>query len=74
MAEKVIFDGAAKTITVKSAITEINVQRDLYMAWMDWVGNEDGHMWLPAFRAGGREPTNESETQFTPAYFFLLNG
>lgn len=74
MAEKVIFDGLSKTITVKPGVTEIDVQKDLYMAWMDWVRLENNAQWVRAFRASGREPTNESATQFTPSYYFLLNG
>ena len=74
MADKVIFDGAAKTITIKAAVTEIDVQIDLFTAWKKWVALETGHQWLPAFRADGRAPTNVAETQFTPSYVFILNG
>ena len=74
MAEKVIFDGAAKTVTVKAGVNEIDVMRDLYMASVDWIRLEDGHMWLPPFKAGGREPTNVARTQFTPSYIFIING
>ena len=80
MADKVIFDGLAKTITIKSLdnsgdpVTEIDVLIDLYMAWTDWVLYEEGHKWLPAFKPSGREPTNAAETQFTPSYIFIING
>jgi hypothetical protein len=74
MAEKVIFDGAARTVTVKDGVYEINVMEDLYMASVDWLREEADAQWLPPFESGGREPTNASRTQFTPSYIFILNG
>jgi hypothetical protein len=74
MAEKVIFNGAAKTITIKAGFYDFDVMRDFYMASVDWIALEEGNQWLPPFRSGGRIPTNASETQFTASYVFIING
>ena len=71
---KVTFDGENKIIKVNDGIFEIDVQIDLYSAWKDWVINDEGAQWDPAFRTTGGDPTNIAGTQFSPRYYFLING
>lgn len=72
MANKVIFSGDTKLIIIKSGVTTIDVGIDLYSDWKEWVLESNNSKWASAFRTTGGDPT--SETQFSPAYYFLLNG
>ncbi len=68
----VTFDGPNKHIVVLPGVTELNVMTDVYSEWKRWVVLEDNANWLPAFNAFGGDPTVAG--QFSPRYFFLLNG
>ena len=69
MANKVIFSGESKHIIVKSGVTEIDVQVDLYSDWKEWVVESDNSKYLQAFRTFGGDPTITG--QFAPRYFFF---
>ena len=70
MAEKVIFSGNTHEIWIKTGVTDIDVQLDMYSPWKEWV--MDNPEWTAAFRTFGGDPTTTS--QFAPRYFFLING
>ena len=77
MATKVSFDGETRTINILAGVTYIDVNEDLYSPWKLWVREEDSgfnRRWAPAFRQGGGEPTDASGENYSPSYFYLLNG
>ena len=67
---KVSFNGTDRLINVLSGVVEINVERDLYSEWKNWLLS-DNAQYAPAFRTFGGDPT--SGTQNAPKYFFLTN-
>lgn len=71
---KVSFDGSTKLITILPGISEIDVGIDLYSEWKRWVMDGEGAQWEAAFRTTGGDPTNLAGTQFSPRYYFLING
>lgn len=72
---KVTFDGENRRIDVLPGVVQIDVARDLYSAWKEWLIEDPINMrWLQAFRSAGGDPTNLDATQFSPRYFFLMNG
>ena len=70
----VTFDGENKIIRVNDGVVQINVELDLYSEWKRWMMEDDNAKWLQAFRSAGGDPTNLEATQFSPRYFFLMNG
>jgi len=72
--DKVSFDGANKIISVLTGVTNIDVGPDIYSAWKNWIVVDDNLKFLPALRTVGGDPTNPNETQFSPRYYFLMNG
>ncbi len=68
---KISIDPENKLFIIRSGITSIDVQVDLYSVWKRWVKLYDNAKWLAAFRTFGGDPTSES--QFAPRYFFLIN-
>jgi len=71
---KVTFDGPNKLIYIVDEITEIDVKRDIYSAWKEWV-LVDGHInskFQPAIRGTGGDPLGGGT--FLDGYFFLING
>ena len=73
---KCVFDGPNKLILITPGTTEIDVRRDLYSAWKEWVAtNPDGLIdskYLYAMRAVGGDPL--PGTRFLGSTFFLENG
>lgn len=69
---KVTFDGPNKIIIVNDDVTSIDVQRDIYSAWKEWVQYEENSKYLQAITAVGGEPTIEN--QKLDVTFFLING
>ena len=69
---KVSFSGNDKLITINTGIRIIDVKRDLYYEWKNWIIQGDNSAFLPAFRVVGGE---ELQTNYflTPT-FFLTNG
>lgn len=76
---KVVFDGPNKLIKISEGVTQLDVQRDIYSAWKEWVailGAGDLHPlnanWPQAMRSVGGDPI--SGVQSLGATFFLMNG
>ena len=69
---KVTFDGTNKKIIVNDAITELDVQVDLYSDWKKWLKENDNSKFLPAMRTVGGDPTTGVKS--VAPYFFLTNG
>ena len=69
---KVTFDGVNKKIIVNDAITELDIQIDLYSDWKEWLKTEDNSKFLIAMRTVGGDPT--TGTKKVSPYFFLMNG
>lgn len=67
---KVTFDGDNKLIIINAGVTDLNVEKEIYIPWKEWV--LDGHsMYLAAFRTFGGDPTTTDQN--APSYFFLIN-
>ncbi len=69
---KVTFNGTDKKIIVNDAITELDVQVDLYSDWKEWSQENDNSKYLPAIRTVGGDPTTGVKS--VAPYFFLTNG
>ena len=71
---KVTFDGPNKLIYIVDEITEIDVKRDIYSAWKEWVlvGGHINSKFQPAIRGTGGDPLGGGT--FLDGYFFLING
>lgn len=74
--QKVVFDGATKTIFVSEGVTELDVRTDIYSAWKEWnvAGQEfpDPRVWEKAFTVvGGDDITDDVKLGTT---YFLENG
>ena len=68
----VTFNGTSKLIIVDNAITELDVQIDLYSDWKEWLKTDDNSKFLPAMRTVGGDPT--TGIKYVAPYFFLTNG
>lgn len=67
--ERVSFNGFTKQIRVLSNVTEVDIRRDVYSAWVRWVEREP---WCAlAMRYSGADPIPNGETGAT---FFLQDG
>ena len=69
---KVTFNGTDKKIIVNDAITELDVQIDLYSDWKEWLKLDDNSKYKPAMRTVGGDPTIGAK--LVAPYFFLTNG
>lgn len=69
----VTFDGYNKIIFVNPGVTELDIQKDVYSSWKEWVSviQENGR-WLPGVRTVGGDPTVAGE--FAGDIYFLING
>lgn len=67
------FSGQTKQMWIEPSVTEIDVKSDLYSGWKNWVNSSSDNMkWEQAFRSVGGDVT--AAGQFSPQYFFLMNG
>jgi len=66
----VSFDGAAKRMVV-TGVSNVDVQRDLYSAWKQWLILADNAKYEQALRPVGGDAIGNG--QRSPAYFFLMN-
>lgn len=75
-AQKVTFDGLNKLIYINEGETEIDVKRDLYSNWKEWVLSNQGFpypsSWPPAFTAVGGDAI--TPTVSLGSTYFLENG
>ena len=69
---KVTFNGTDKKIIVNDAITELDVQVDLYSDYKEWLKESDNSKYLLAMRTVGGDPTTGAKS--VAPYFFLTNG
>lgn len=71
-AEKVIFDGETKTISVLPGVTTLDIRTDLYSAWVWWTSLRDNSKFLYAIRYAGLDPIGIGT--YTGDIYFLKNG
>ena len=69
---KVTFDGVNRLILINPGETQIDVQRDIYSAWKEWVQLESNTKFLQALATVGGEPTVAG--QRLDVTYFLING
>lgn len=71
---KVTFDGEKRLIIINPGVTEINVQRDIYSAWKEWLLQQaySNKQYEEVMGVVGGDPTIGE--QFLDTTFFLLNG
>ena len=70
---KVTFDGANRIIRVNEGVTELDIKKDLYSDWKEWVQSlSDNAVWPPAIRTVGGDPTVAGQT--AGDIYFLING
>jgi hypothetical protein len=70
--DKVDFDGINKIIYVHPEVTDLDVRRDIYTSWVDWIALRDNTKFLPAMRVTGLDPIGGGV--FTGDVYFLING
>lgn len=68
---KVTFDGDNRLIIINEGVAEIDVRRDIYSAWKEWVQIYDNSKYLAAIRTTGGDPIGGG--QFTGDVYFLIN-
>ena len=55
---KVTFDGENRIIRVNEGVTELDIKKDIYSDWKEWVSSmPDNTYWPPAIRTIGGDPT-----------------
>jgi len=69
--DKVSFNGTTKIIQVNSGVTALDVQTELYSAWIRWFERIENTQYLPAMRFTGLDPIPGGQTGGT---FFTING
>jgi len=69
--DKVSFNGVTKRIQVNSDVTALDIQTDVYSAWIRWVERVQNTQYLPAMRFTGLDPVPGG---LTGATYFLING
>jgi len=69
---KVTFDGINKLIIVNNGVTQLDVKRDVYSSWKEWVFLEQNSQYERALETVGGEPTVAG--QFLDVTYFLVNG
>ncbi len=69
----VSFNGITKRITISglSNFSIVEVEKDLYSSWKNWVITDNNAKYQQAFRPIGGDPIGGTQT--VPPYFFLLN-
>lgn len=72
--QRCTFSGAERIIYVNPGVTEIDVKRDIYSDWKEWVQADDicNAKWLPAVRTVGGDPISPLESLGDT--YFLTNG
>ena len=69
---KVTFDGENRIIRVNDGVTELDIKKDVYSDWKEWVKSmPDNAGWLPAIRTIGGDPTVSG--QRAGDIYFLFN-
>lgn len=68
---KCIFDGENKLIIISPNATNIDIKRDIYSAWKQWVMLRDFSKYDPAIRNIGGDPIGGGK--FAGDLYFLIN-
>jgi hypothetical protein len=71
---KVTFDGVNRYIIVNPDVTELDIKRDVYSDWKEWVQLRDYAKFLPAIRVIGGDPTDIAKGKYAGDIYFLMNG
>lgn len=69
---KCTFDGVNKLITIGPNTNLINVKKDIYSDWKEWVMLYNNAAFQPAVRVSGGDPIGGGA--FTGDVYFLING
>ena len=69
---RVTFDGENRLIYVADSATEVDIRRDVYSDWKEWVQTYDNEKWLAAIRTIGGDPLGDSK--YAGDIYFLING
>lgn len=69
-AQKVVFDGVNKIVTVNTGVTSLSIRADLYSSWVWWISTRDNSKFLPAMRYTGLDIIPGG---FTGDTYFLIN-
>lgn len=72
--QNVTFDGDNKLILIDPGITSVDVKRDIYSSWKEWVKVEDYAKYLPAIRSVGGDPIDITTGKYAGDIYFLMNG
>jgi len=72
LGHKVTFDGTNRLIIINPGVTTIDVQRDIYSSWKEWMLVDLNVKYFQALRLIGGEPTVDG--QFLDSTYFLING
>lgn len=70
-ADKVSFNGITKIAQVNAGVTALDIQTELYSAWIRWFERVENTQYLPAMRFTGLDPIPGGQTGGT---FFMING
>jgi len=68
--DKVSFNGIARRIRVNDGVALLDIQADVYSAWVRWSERDSNGRYLPAMRFTGLDPIPGGQTGAT---FFLIN-
>jgi hypothetical protein len=68
----VSFSGANKLITCTSGTTSLDIRKDAYSRWKDWMLTDDNSKYLAAFSTLGGDEIATGE--FVGDFYFLENG
>lgn len=68
---KVTFDGINRLIIVNNEVASLDIRRDVYSEWVEWLQVDDNTKYLPAIRYSGLDPVPGG---FTGDVYFLING
>lgn len=70
--QKCAFDGINRRIIIHPTETQVDVKRDIYSAWKEWVQVRDNAKFLPAVRVIGGDPVGGGLA--AGDIYFLMNG
>jgi len=73
IAGKVTFDGPNRLIIVNEGVTELDISRDVYSSWKNWLLEGFGSTFLPAIRSVGGDPIDVETGQYAGDLYFLIN-
>jgi len=68
---KVTFDGVNRLILINDGVTDVDMQRDVYSAWKEWVSVYDNLKYYNPFNAIGGDPTIVGQS--LDVTYFLIN-